>query len=98
MFQTLNMAAFYLNKSNSPVTKEAATIALKRKADEIAVSIAGNSVVNGEDQLQHDKKSLALHKLYTRPEIQKMAKTTGLFPLDKMKVENLTFIAILLVI
>lgn len=50
------MSAFSFNKRNSTVTKEAARMALKRKVDEIAASIAGASVVNGEDQLQHDQK------------------------------------------
>ena len=89
-FRKLNMSAFSFNKSNHTVTKEAARMALKRRADEIATSIAGASVVNGEDHLQHDQKSLALHKACSRADIQKIAKTAGLFPLGKNESKELT--------
>ena len=73
-------------------------MALKRIVDKIATSIADASVVNGEDHLQHDQNSLALHKACSRADIQKIAKTAGIFPLGKNESKNLPLIAILLLI
>ena len=89
-FRKLNKSIFSFIKSNYTVTKEAVRMALKRRADEIATSIAGSSVVNGEDQLQHDQKSLALHKACSSADIQKIAKIAGLFPLGKNESKELT--------